>query len=112
MQIEMTGQWLTDLYVICVTRLKVTQPVFLSMSILEIEHLLNEHRIKTKLERLEQAFYNACLIFNEKHLDTYNDLRNNILGIEKSRVLKRDIERYRMISERLRLKFPKKTGVI
>jgi predicted nucleic acid-binding Zn-ribbon protein len=76
------------------------------MSLLEIEHLLNEKRRNDKLNRLEQAYYMACLVNNEKANETYTELRYEILGIDKQLKLKKDIARYKVISERLKLKFP------
>jgi predicted nucleic acid-binding Zn-ribbon protein len=76
------------------------------MSLLEIQHLLEEKRRFEKLKRLEQAYYNSCLIMNEKNNEAYDELRYAILGVQPVERLKTDIERYRMISERLKLRFP------
>jgi hypothetical protein len=78
------------------------------MTLLEIEHLLQRASIKDRLDMLDQAYYNGCMIMNERMIDTYKDIQANILGKSNRDRLKKDIERYRMISERLGLKFPKR----
>jgi hypothetical protein len=76
------------------------------MALREIEHLLLEKRRYKKLNMLEQAYYNSCLIMQENYYDIYINLRDGILGIPSITRIKNDIERYKMISERLKLKFP------
>jgi len=76
------------------------------MAVSEIEDRLRYRRMINRLDKLEQAFYNAKLIMNEKANDIYKDVRSEILGIDNVDKLKTDIRRYKMISERLGIKYP------
>lgn len=95
------------MYVICRTRLGITSEQFFEMTLLEIEHMLKEKNRHDKLGRLDQAYYISCLVMQENANNIYENLRYSILGVDSQIRLKNDIKRYKMISERLGLKFPK-----
>lgn len=97
-----------DLQIICMTQLSISNSDFFDMCLLEIEYMLKENARNNRLNQLDLAYYISCLSNNEKANDTYLEIRDNINGIKSIRRLKKDIARYRMISERLRLNFPKK----
>ena len=69
--------------------------------------LLEEKDKYYNMLNLNLAYCNALLIMNENANDNKNILLKNILGEESKDKLIQDIERYKMISERLNLKFPK-----
>jgi hypothetical protein len=86
--------------------LKMTPNDFYNSTFSEIDMLLSEYNKYSRLDKLDQAYYNSCLIMNEKHNNVYNDIRSNILGVNNVDKLKTDIKRYKMISERFGIKYP------
>lgn len=77
------------------------------MAFLEVIDLLSENDKYKNFMMLEQASYNALLIMNDKAKDAYDQIYKKIFGKEVvlNNILQ-DIERYKMVTEMLGLKFP------
>lgn len=102
----MTGNWINDLYLMCKLKLKMSLSEFNDTTLSEINQLLSEFTMYSRLDKLDQAYYISCLVMQEKANDIYEDIKNSILGVNNIERLKKDVLRYKMISERLGIKYP------
>lgn len=80
---------------------------FLDMTIKECLLLIKEKNIYDNMLIFNLAYSNSLLIMNENANDNKKILLKDITGEETQDNFIKDIERYKMISERLKLKFPK-----
>lgn len=77
------------------------------MTFIEVNDLLLEFDQINSLNNLEIASFNASLIQQEKAKESYDKIYKEITGEEISYDYTNDFKRYRMISKRLKLRYPK-----
>lgn len=93
------------MHVICMSE-NISNDEFWKMTMVEIEHRLRYQRRKKQINNLDLAYNIGCFVMNDKANDTYKSILSDILGKKRSDVAKNDIKRYKMICQRLGLKYP------
>lgn len=100
--------FIKNLYYKARIKLGVNEKEFLDMALTEVNDLLSEYEEIKSLEMLQQANYNASMIFNEDAEKNFNDLYKKIVGEDQIKIQdKKTYIRYRNICKRLGLKYPK-----
>ena len=99
--------YLEELYLKARSILNIKLEDFLDMTINETEKLIKEKNKYDNQLMLNLASYNASMIMNENSNDNFNKLNELINDNKYENYLKKRVEKYKIISERLGLKFPK-----
>jgi len=88
------------------TKLNVTLDQFLDLTMSEVIDLLSEKAKHNSCILLDQALYVTLLFGSDKLENKYKEILDSISGVNKKAELEKNYKRYKMISERLGLKFP------